>query len=381
MRPQDLLSSSYLDGYDRPLLIVDENTIKANVIAFNAAMPEIDINYAVKANPDVNVIRTLMKSGTSFEVASLAEIRILEEADYENQREGLIPFDFNRVLYSNPVRPEEYVIGALKAGVNWFVVDNIAEIEKVERNDRTANFYIRIIVSNENSTFPLTGKFGVTFDEAEVLIRYCAERKLNLKGVTFHVGSQCPNINNWVNGIKDAKKVFALMKHYGITPSFLDLGGGYPIQHCDPIPTIEEIGIKINEEIADLQDFRIVAEPGRYMIATAGHMISRVISINSRSGKRWVYLNAGVFHGMIEPSIDDFKINYSTIHGSDEMVECAIAGPTCDSLDIVTKTQLLPKSLSVGDFLIQHNVGCYTTAYGTDFNGFPCPKMIFVKSR
>jgi ornithine decarboxylase len=380
MEAKDLLNSQYSATYTGPVLVYDTKQLKRNVAEFKQALPMVEINYAVKANPNHEVLRTLMDEGASFEVASLNEVFALEKVDWQRQGQTQQFFDFNRVLYSNPVRPEHYVQRALDKGVKWFVVDNEQEIAKVLRHTKNANFYIRLVVSNHKSHFPLTGKFGVDLHRAKKLVNYCKAYGANLRGVTFHVGSQCTNIDNWIDGIGTATDLFAYMKQVGFRPDFLDLGGGYPIVYDHSVPSIREIGEVLAPELEKLKHFRIVAEPGRYLSANAGHMLCQVISTNVRDGLKWVYLDAGVFHGMTEAAQapDTFKYNYITEHDSSDTEICAIAGPTCDSLDIVTKVQPLPKGLRDGDFVVIENAGVYTTSYGTDFNGFPAPKMVVV---
>lgn len=378
MEARDLLNSQYSATYTGPVLVYDTKQLKRNVAEFKQALPMVEINYAVKANPAPEVLRTLMDAGTSFEVASLNEVEALERTDMQ-RLDGKL-FDFGRVLYSNPVRPEYYVQQALDKGVKWFVVDNEQEVAKVLRHSRTANFYIRLVVSNHQSHFPLTGKFGVDLHRAKKLVNYCKAYKAKLRGVTFHVGSQCNNINNWVDGIGTATDLFAYMRQVGYNPDFLDLGGGYPVVYDHSVPSIREISEVLTPELEKLNGFRIVAEPGRFLSANAGHMLCQVISTNVRDGLKWVYLDTGVFHGMTEAaqSPDVFKYNYVTEHDPNDTEVCAIAGPTCDSLDIVTKVQPLPKKLREGDFVVIENAGVYTTSYGTDFNGFPAPKTVVV---
>lgn len=380
MNAVELLTSKYRAEYVSPVLVLNEDRIIENIEQFRRALPRVAINYAVKANPHIEVIKTLMKNGCSFEVASAQEIELLQLADKQLQQEmSLAPFNFKRVLYSNPVRTLDAIMAATAAGIDWFVADSIGEIEKVYKINPAANIFIRLIVPNKDSSFPLLGKFGCTFSDATRMIEYCKEKQISLVGVCFHVGSQCPNIENWLYGIRLAKKVFREFRRYGIIESFLDIGGGFPTQHAVPVPSIEEIGEKINNELDDLpESMRIVAEPGRYIVSDAGHLLCQVVSKSVREGISWLYLDTGIFHGMIEPSVGDFKLVYITDYNNLSLEEYIIAGPTCDSLDIVTRSQMLPNMLKSGDFIVQKNVGAYTTAYGTHFNGFPPPKVVFL---
>lgn len=374
MNNSQLLKSMYITEYTGPVLLIDQQQIIENVNRFRHAMPSIGINYAVKANPTPKIIQALIENGVSFDVASLVELEtVLSASDMVSTN-----VDISKILYSNPVRSYAALKKSVACGVGMYVVDNETEIDKLKRAGAEA-CYIRLIVSNNNSTFPLMGKFGVSLNRAKELLVYCKNKGVDVKGITFHVGSQCAKIDNWINGIKLAKIMFAEMIDMGFTPDFLDLGGGFPIQYTDVVPTIEEIGEKINAEIADLVGYRIVAEPGRYLTANAGKMLCQVISTSMKDNK-WIYLDVGVFHGMIEAwqTVADHHYTYATLDKNPTMVECTLAGPTCDSLDIITKSQMLPSSLESDDFLVVENCGVYTSAYGTNFNGFPAPKVIVI---
>ena len=371
MNPLQILSSSLVQQYSAPVLVMNTQSIMHNMRAFNWAMPAVEINYAVKCNPHKNVLQTIHDNGGSFDVASIAEVEMLTEI------EGV---DFSRVLYSNPVRPIRYITRAAELGVRWFVVDSIHEADKVHNNCPDAQLYIRLIVPNEDSQFPLTGKFGVDLDDAKKIVDHCAANNISLRGVSFHVGSQCCNVNNWKVGIDTSEILFDYMKSKGLNPDFLDLGGGYPVFHNVPVPFIGEIGIVISHAIRRFGDnIRVVAEPGRFMVSDAGHMLCQVVSRNIRNGVEWIYLDVGVFHGLIEMTVDGFDYSFVTADNQPER-NVAIAGSSCDSLDIVKRSAPMPV-VQDGQFIVVKNAGAYTTTYGTYFNGFPPPSVLFVSDK
>lgn len=378
MNERELLASDFTKLYTSPVLVVSVNRIKENVERFHRAMPRVQINYAVKANPHISILSAIMGAGGSFEIASLKELNQLQVADSLSQLNGYEPFDFSRVLYSNPVRPSRYIEEVVKHGITWFVVDNVEEANKLNDVLPNANVYIRVIVSNKDSFLPLTGKFGVDGTAARKLAAYCKGIGLRVRGLTFHVGSQCPNTQNWVNGINTAKEILKDFRKMKIEPDFLDIGGGFPVQHASPIPSIDEIGVEINKAIEGLPvDMRIVAEPGRFLVSDAGHLLCQVVSTTYRNNKQWVYLDVGIFHGLAEATVEDFKYVYATCFDDTLMLESVLAGPTCDSLDILKGEVTLP-ALEPGDFIVIKNAGAYTTSYGTEFNGFPSPHIAFV---
>lgn len=367
MTPNQILNSKFVDLYQQPILIMSTEPVLKQINNFKQAMPNVQINYAVKCNPQHKVLQVLSDNDCSFDVASIAEVEMLAKI------KGI---DFSRVLYSNPVRPIRYIKRAAQLGIKWFVVDSINEVNKVVANCSDAQLYIRIIVPNKDSQFPLTGKFGVNLDDAKLIIDYCAEHNISLRGVSFHVGSQCSNVDNWVAGINICRVVFDYMISKGLSPDFIDLGGGYPIEHSTKVTSIDEIGCAINEALKQFENVKVVAEPGRYIVSEAGHILCQVVSTNIRNGIKWVYLDVGVFHGLVEMSVDGFDYKFETLDNKQGYC-VAIAGASCDSLDIVKKSAYMP-DVQDGQHVVVVNAGAYTTTYGTKFNGFPAPITIVV---
>ncbi len=155
----------------------------------------------------------------------------------------------------------------------------------------------------------------------------------------------------------------------------MNLGGGYPVQHTKPIPSIETIASAINAELEDIpESIRIMAEPGRYLVSDAAYYVCRVVGTASRGTKRWIYWDAGVFGGVIETT-EGLRYTIETDRVG-EPIEWTVAGPTCDSVDICMRDVLLPCDLREGDFIYIKNSGAYTTAYASNFNGFPLPEVV-----
>ncbi|HZR03294.1 MAG TPA: type III PLP-dependent enzyme [Burkholderiales bacterium] len=350
--------------YDRPFLLIDPRIIRIKARRFKAAMPRVQPHYAVKANPDPAVLKTLIEEGVGFEIASIAELDLLL---------GLgVPAE--EIYYSNPMKSRAYLAYAASKGVQWYVVDSIEELRKVVEVKPDASMYLRIEVSNAGSDWPLSGKFGAPPAEADEIIAEAARLKADLAGVTFHVGSQCRNPENWRVGIETAKRVFRRMKLKGLRPRLLNLGGGYPVRHTRPIPSIEVIGDVVNRALPSFgPEVRVMAEPGRFLVSDAGWFVCRVVGTATRGGKRWAYLDAGMFGGIIETTEG---LQYDVVtERQGKLVPWTVAGPTCDSVDVVMRDQLLPEDLRADDFAYIPNAGAYTTAYASTFNGFPLPEV------
>jgi ornithine decarboxylase len=351
-------------GYDRPFLLVDSEIVRNKVRRFKAAMPRVHPHYAVKANPDPRVLKTLIEEGAGFEIASIAELDLLL---------GLgVPAA--EIFYSNPMKSRAFVKYAASKGVEWFVVDSVEELRKVAAIKPDAKMYVRIDAPNVGSDWPLSGKFGAEATEAEAIVAEAARIKADLAGVTFHVGSQCRNADNWRIGIERAKKLFRRMRLAGLNPRLLNIGGGFPVRHTKPIPSIEAIGAVVNHALRDLpQKIRVMAEPGRYFVSDAGYFVCRVVGTTKRAGKRWMYWDAGMFGGVIETT-EGLRYNVETDRRG-ALVPWSVAGPTCDSVDILMRDEMLPEDLQEDDYIYIANAGAYTTAYASTFNGFPLPEV------
>jgi ornithine decarboxylase len=255
------------------------------------------------------------------------------------------------------------------------VLDSVEELRKIVSVKPDAKLYLRIDTPNIGSDWPLAGKFGTHIAEIKEIIDEAAHLKADLAGVTFHVGSQCRNPQNWRVGIERAIKVFADMRQAGLSPRLLNIGGGYPVRHVKPIPSIEVIGEVVNEAIANLpENIRIMAEPGRYLVSDAAYFVCRVVGTATRNGKRWMYWDAGVFGGVIEVTEGLRYEILSDRTGSN--IPWSVAGPTCDSVDILMRDEMLPEDIEEGDFIYIPNAGAYTTAYASNFNGFPLPEVV-----
>src|SRR5438477_9140610 len=356
--------------YSRPFLIVATAIVRGKVRRFRAAMPRVRPHYAVKANPDRRVLKALVQEGCGFEIASTAELDLLLA----------LGVPAAEIFYSNPVKSRESIAYAAGKGVEWFVVDSLDELRRVFEVTRDAKQYLRIAAPNIGSDWPLSGKFGAGSADAREIVAAAAKLGADLAGITFHVGSQCRNPENWRVALEKARAVFDSMLKAGLKPRLLNVGGGYPVRHVKPIPSIEVIGAVINEGLkAFPEDVQVIAEPGRYLVSDAGYFVCRVLGTATRAGKRWMHWDAGLFGGVIEAS-EGLKYKIRTDRSGPD-VPWTVGGPTCDSVDIVMREEPLPSDLQEGDFVYIKNAGAYTTAYASQFNGFPLPEVRVFESK
>ncbi|PIU57289.1 MAG: type III PLP-dependent enzyme [Chloroflexi bacterium CG07_land_8_20_14_0_80_51_10] len=350
-----------------PFLAIDKKVIQHKFEQFQNAMTHARIFYAVKTNSHRRIVETLQALGSGFEVASAEELDLL-------LRCGVPP---QRIISSNPIKIASFIEAAYGAGVQYFAFDSHDEIEKLAKLAPGSSVYLRLSVSNEDSQWPLSRKFGVETEQTVELLTHAARRSLVPWGITFHVGSQCIDGASWVNAIEKSKLAWDMARREGIELRMLNIGGGFPIEYTDSVPSIDRIAKAINEALkgAFPEDIEIFVEPGRAFVGEAGILVSTVIAKAKRNGENWLYLDIGVFNGLME-SIGG--IQYAMTADRDGPAhKWVVAGPSCDSFDVISNEVELP-DLEIGEKVYISSAGAYTTVYASRFNGFPIPKTYFV---
>lgn len=350
-----------------PYLLIDKEIVREKVQMIGRNIRNSKVFYAVKANPDREILAYLNSLGIGFEIASEGELRILIDL-------GVAP---ERIITSNPVKSPSFLEMAVSYGIRFYAFDSAAEVDKLSRFASDSNVYVRLTVPNEGSEWPLSKKFGVEIEEALNLLLYAKGKGLNPFGITFHVGSQCNNVYNWNTAIEKAKELWEMAEERGLRLGMINIGGGYPIRYTKDVLSIEAIEKKINRLISQRfpSDIEVFIEPGRAVIGDAGIFVASVIGKARRGDENWLYIDVGVFNGLME-SIGGIK--YSYIVGSrNEPLKWTIAGPSCDSFDVIDKDVVLPEP-EVGNRILILSAGAYTISYASEFNGFPIPKTILI---
>ncbi len=337
------------------------------------ALPGSAIHYAVKANPHPQLLRRLANLGCHFDVASPAEVRSALNAGA----------DVTGLVFSNPVKRRADIIEATEMGVRLFVVDSIEETHKMAEASPGAQVLCRIVTSGEGSDWPLSRKYGCSVPQAIDILLTAARRGLVVAGLSFHVGSQQRDPDAWDAPIEAASRVFARLREEGISPWLLDLGGGFPADHQGNHPGLPTYGSAIAASLerhfgADRP--QTLVEPGRAIVADAGRVVSTVVAVVTRADIRWVFLDVGVFTGLVETLDEAIRYRITTNVDGGPIGPAVLAGPTCDSADVMYEKQpvLLPESLAEGDQVVLHSAGAYTSCYSTvGFNGFdPLPTYL-----
>lgn len=350
-----------------PYLRLDVETAIAKFRRLAAALPGTDIHYAVKANPEPALLAALHAAGSKFDVASPAEVDATLSV-------GASPSD---LVHSNPVTRRSDLVLAAAQGVRLFVVDSLEETAKVASAAPGAAVLCRLVTSGEGSDWPLSCKFGCSTDQAVAVLHYASSVGLEAAGVSFHVGSQQRDPGAWAAPIAASARVFELLGATGCRPRLLDLGGGFPA-NLDADCLAPEIYGRTIEGLLDkhfgTRRPTTMVEPGRSIAAEAGVLSTEVLGVVHRNGARWVFLDVGVFTGLIETIGEAIRYPIETDRDGGPTGPCVIAGPTCDSTDVLyqrTKVDL-PLELAEGDVVRLRGTGAYTSCYSSvGFNGFP----------
>jgi ornithine decarboxylase len=368
-----------------PLLVFDHDVIRANYRRFKKHLPRVQCYYAVKANSDPEIIKTLFDEGASFDVASFPEFQAVHKhiADWpDKKRFGYI---WDRIIFSNTIKDVE-TLQHLRPYRPLVAFDNEDELKKIKRHCNTAGLILRLTVSDTGSVVELNSKFGVAPAEANDLIEKAFALGLTVEGLSFHVGSQCMNPDNYVEALHTAHEIFvaANRRRSGSQKqlNLIDLGGGYPAAYDRDVPKFEKMAKMINSEIAHHfpeKTTEILAEPGRFIVATAGTLVSKIIGRAWRDDKRFYHINDGVYHDFSGVIFDHWTPNFQAFkQGRRET--CAVVGPTCDSFDKVSLHANLPANLEYGDLLYTVNIGAYSSVSATHFNGFPPARVVHVNT-
>ena len=366
-RVLDFLATRRPDG---PCLVVDLDVVRDNYRAFEKALPDSKIYYAVKANPAPEILRLLASMGSSFDTASVAEVEMALDAGATA----------DRISFGNTIKKERDVARAHALGVSLFAVDSHEEVEKISRAAPGARVFCRVLTDGEGAEWPLSRKFGCVPAMAIDVLRRAKALGLDAYGVSFHVGSQQTDLSAWDRALGDAKRVFATLAEEGIVLKMVNMGGGFPTRYLKDVPAAQAYGRAIFSALRkhfgnDLPE--TIIEPGRGMVGNAGVIKSEVVLISKKADNdnvRWVFLDIGKFGGLAETMDEAIRYPIVTRHDGSETAPCVLAGPTCDSADVMyEKTPInLPVSLAIGDKVLIEGTGAYTTTYSTvAFNGFP----------
>jgi ornithine decarboxylase len=360
-----------------PIVIIDHDVLRRNYAEFKKHLPKVQAYFAVKANAEPAIVRTLYRAGASFDVASLPEFMLV----YENIR-NLPPkeqqdFIWDKIIYANPTKPKE-TLQALDKYKPLVTYDNPTELKKIRQYAPHAGVVLRLRVPNTGSMVELSSKFGCDPGEAVDLILEAFRLGLVVEGLSFHVGSQCTNFQNFVQALDISAAVMKEAKSRGHELKILDIGGGFPAPYNKHVKPFSALARKINAEIERLfpDDIQILAEPGRFLVATAATSVARIIGKAVRDGKPCYYIDDSVYHTFSGIIFDHCQYHLKPFRKGKKEIS-AVFGQTCDALDTISLSEELP-AMEIEDLVYSENIGAYSNASATWFNGFPPAKVVHV---
>lgn len=354
-----------------PLLVVSRSQLERNYLAMRAAMPQVELFYAAKANPDQAILRTLCDLGCSIDVCSFGEAQAALQA-------GFTP---ERMLHTHPCKQESNLARCHALGLRLFVYDCYRELDKIEPYAGDIGLLLRLAMSNSASLIDLSAKFGAAPEEGLGLLQAARARGLDVKGLSFHVGSQCTSPDGFLWAFEKARRVWDEAADAGIPLEILDIGGGFPAPYRSDVLTLDEfcdaLQAGLDRWFGDVPA-RIIAEPGRGLCADASTLVTRVIGTNIRRGVRWYYIDDGLYGSFSGKVFDHADFPLIAENAADRPTyPCVVAGPTCDSGDVVTVDQELPE-LEIGDLLMVPTMGAYSSASACPFNGLPVADTVAI---
>ena len=356
-------------SFDRPTLVLDTDAVARQYAALAQGLGRARIHYAVKANPSPEIIDTLVGAGSHFDAASRGEIELCLSR-------GAAP---EAISFGNTVKRASDIAYAHQAGVTLFAADAEEELEKIATNAPGAEVYIRLLVEASAADWPLSRKFGCSSGHAVALMDQARALGLRPVGLSFHVGSQTRRAAMWAQTLSSVAEVWHAARAAGHALDLLNIGGGFPAFYGEeidaPVSYASDVMALVADRFGDVP--RIMAEPGRGLVAEAGVIVAEVLLVSRKSPgdlHRWVYLDIGKFSGLAETMDEAIRYQFATGRDQERTGPCILAGPSCDSADVLYEKRMvdLPLGLRAGDRILIRNCGAYTSSYSSvGFNGFP----------
>ena len=365
------LIRAMLKKHRTPFMLIRRSVLERQLQRFRKCLPEVTPYYAIKANPHPKIIKTFIKLGAGFDVASAWEMR--QVLSLGGSR--------GKIIFANTVKSSEDIISARRRKVRMMTFDSEPELYKIAEHYPGAHVLLRIKVVNEGSVVNLSLKFGADPEIAHLMLRKARALGLVPTGISFHVGSQSTNVENYLQALEISANIFNEAKEHDVPLKIIDIGGGFPIQHFDNEIGVnfERMAVQIRKQIRLLFDKKLqfMAEPGRFLVGPAGILVTQVIGRTFRNNKNYYYLNDGIYGDFSGMVFDHCKYEFKTLRRGQTFLS-ALAGPTCDSFDTLSLDVEIPE-LYVGDVVYVKNIGAYSSASAVaNFNGFPPAKIVMV---
>lgn len=353
--------------FGAPLMVLDCEAVRHQYHALKNALPGVTLHFALKPLPLAAVVRTLLAEGASFDLATSGEIDLVASQGVPSER----------TIHTHPIKRDSDIRDALAYGCTVFVVDNINELEKFIAYKDQAEILVRLSFRNKDAFADLSKKFGCGPEMAIEIITYAQQLGIRIKGLSFHVGSQTASPTKYVDAINACAKVITQVTELGLPAlSTLDIGGGFPVPYSNDVLPIDIFCAPINVALAQLPEtMQVLAEPGRFIVASCVTSVASIMGQAVREGKTWYYLDDGIYGSFSGLMFDEAAYPIDSAKQDGERFDSVLVGPTCDSIDVVRESIMLPK-LNNGDLIISRMMGAYTLATATDFNFFKRAEVV-----
>jgi ornithine decarboxylase len=360
------------EEYGTPTLVISRSVLSRTYTAMKDALPQVEMFYAAKANSDVQILRTLCKLGSSVDVCSYREM----------QSALLAGFTPDQMIHTHPCKTVQNLHDCYNEGLRWFTYDCIGELEKMHEHRPDVNLILRLAASSASSLINLSAKFGCDPAHAAGLAAEATRRGMAVRCMSFHVGSQCTDPSDFNRMLTRARESWDQCVAAGAELEVLDIGGGFPAPYRESVMPIDtycrHLSDALDATFGDLP-IRIIAEPGRGMCAESVTLITKVLGKSYRGDRNWYFIDDGVYGSFSGKLFDhaDFPIMAENADFRSAS-PCVLAGPTCDSHDVVSIDQELPE-LEVGELLLVPTMGAYSNASASGFNGLDMARLIEVE--
>ena len=357
--------------FGSPLVILDCERVRVQYRKLKKALPGVDLHYALKPMPHPSVVSTIVAEGGFLDLATTGEVQLVE-------RMGIAA---DRCIHTHPIKREQDIVNATKFGVRTFVADNPDEVRKFARHTQKAELLLRVSFRSPGAVCDLSRKFGCDPEDLLALARVAAEVGIDVRGLSFHVGSQAADSAKHVEALHACAKLIAAARKEKLgTFDTLDIGGGFPIDYAQPAQEIGRFCAPIRSALAKLpKRVRVIAEPGRFIVGPSAIGVASVMGRARREGHWWYYLDDGLYGSYSGQMFDHARYPVEPLRDSPERLPSVLAGPTCDSIDVIAENLMLPE-LKAGDLIVGRAMGAYTWASASEFNFFPKATVVSVNT-
>jgi len=358
--------------FGSPLLILDCERVRVQYRKLRKALPGVDLHYALKPMPHPSVVNTILAEGGFLDLATTGEVQLVE-------RLGVAP---ERCIHTHPIKREQDIVNAIRFGVRTFVADNPDEVRKFARHKDNAELLLRVSFRSPGAVCDLSRKFGCDPEDLLPLARLAADLGIGVRGLSFHVGSQARDGAKHVEALQACAKLLAAARKEKLGAfDTLDIGGGFPIDYAQPVEDIGRFCAPLRAALGKLpKRVRVIAEPGRFIVGPSAIGVASVMGRARREGHWWYYLDDGLYGSYSGQLFDHARYPVEPLRNGEERLPSVLAGPTCDSIDVIAENLMLPE-LKTGDLIVGRAMGAYTWASASEFNFFPKATVVTVNAK